>query len=182
MHPARAGLKSRPRIQHMKKLLFLLGLLFPMLATAQILPYRYGSAAPPLNQSFIASLNYYPFEANDSVWQFYGISNSGTNIWLAAGSTNNVMLVPGATVNQTNILVFPNATNSVGAVFNIITTGAITTILSNSVTGSFNNITNPPGSGATSPSTYQVQSNRVVKVFTPTGTNWFIMDLRGNVP
>lgn len=145
---------------------------------------EYKSRLPqPQEQVRIAGLQYYPEDANDGNWLLYVIANSGTNIFLTVGDTNNILVTQAsAAAAQTNILVFPNPTNSVGAMFNIIVAGTTTTILSNSVGAAnaigFNNMTNPPQSGVTVPNVYQLRTNTAAKVFSPNGTNWFVLELK----
>lgn len=166
----------------MKKLLSILSAAMLALPVfSQVAPYKYGVAGED-SKSRVAQLSYYPFEANDAVWLIYVIANSGTNIFLQPGTTNNVIVTQvSAAAAQTNILVFPNPTNSVGAVFNIVSPGTTTTILSNSVGPSligFSNMTNPPSGGVAIPNVYQLNTNRAVKVFTPNGTNWFVLEVK----
>jgi hypothetical protein len=137
----------------------------------------------PAEQVRIAGLGYYPQSANEGNWLLYVIANSGTNIFLQVGATNNVIIAQAsAAAAQTNILVFPNPTNSIGALFNIIVAGTTTTILSNSVgaatTIGFNNTTNPPSSGVAVPNVYQLRTNTAAKVFSPNGTNWFVLETK----
>lgn len=146
-----------------------------MLAQAPVVqPNRYG---PPSADSVsrVSTMPFYPYEANDAVWQLITVANSGTNIYFVPGQTNNVILTT-TVANQTNIVVLPNVTNSVGAVFNILAPGIVRTILSNTVGTTFSSMTNPPNSGLTLPATYELNTNRSIKVFTPTGTNWFVME------
>lgn len=158
----------------MKRILITLAIVLPLVG---LLAQEFKSREPtPTEKRFVGGLNYYPAEANDAVWQFYGISNSGTNIFLAQGTTNNIVAFTGANAFQTNIVVLPNPTNSVGALFNIVSSGIITTIISNSTIQSFNNVTNPPGS-AVNLAIYQLNTNRAVKVFS-TGTNWFVLETK----
>jgi hypothetical protein len=142
-----------------------------------------GRFPQPQEQVRIAGLGYYPQDANEGQWLLYVIANSGTNIFLQVGQTNNVIVTQiSAIAAQTNILVFPNPTNSIGAMFNIIVAGTTTTILSNAfgaaTTIGFNNVTNPPGGGGAVPNVYQLNTNRAAKVFTPNGTNWFVFETK----
>ena len=129
-----------------------------------------GRAPTAAEQRRVAGLNFYPAGAVDANWYYIVTSGGFTNIYLRSGRTNNVMIYTNG-IGGPHLVTLPNCSNSVGQMYNVIAVDRTPVVLTN-----INGNTFSASTGAAANVTFvAMRTNQLARVFSPTGTNWFVM-------
>lgn len=98
---------------------------------------------------------------------FNKTTGEGENYTLQA--TNSYIILRSLAELTNTVIIFPNPTNNLGRVFDIVLVGNITATLTNNPVGTFNSMTNVTASTVTLP------TNSTARVVNNMGTNWLVI-------
>lgn len=150
-----------------------LALMLPVLGVLAQGNYR-GRVATGTELRNLAGLTFYPQDSKATWYRIAPVLNA-TNIYLFAGLTNNILLLGDSASATTAIVWLPTPTNHQSAVFNIVATERVTVRFTNQWSAPMGVNTNAYGGPHLAG--WTGGTNASYRVFTATGTNWYIQQV-----